>query len=144
MSNALSDLSGKVVDALRGDDSVTVGQLRAVLGTDLGSSMGSMTMAEFLGVKAPKAGKSKGPSKASKPSKAGAVNTRTPDGRAKYDAAVLDFVKSGPKDGVSATDVRTACGGTALQARTSLNRLIEAEKLAWEGKARATRYMPAS
>lgn len=143
MKNAMSELSVKVVDALRGDDAVTVGQLRAVVGTELGASMGSMTMAEFLGAK-PAKGKAKGSSKPAKAAKVGSVNTRTPEGRANYDAAVLAAVSKGGDEGVAASDVIKACGGTPLQARTALTRLINEEKLTWTGKARATRYMPAS
>jgi hypothetical protein len=41
---------------------------------------------------------------------------------------------------VSAGDVRRQVGGTPLQARAALNRLIEAGKLNYTGRARGTRY----
>lgn len=67
------------------------------------------------------------------------VNTRTAKGRERYEQAVLETVKqaSGP---MSAQEIRSKVGGTPLQARTVLNRLIEGRKLEFEGRARATRY----
>lgn len=68
-----------------------------------------------------------------------AVNTRTPAGRDQYDAAVLQVLRDAG-DKVGAVAVRKQVGGTALQVRTALNRLIEAGSVAFEGKARATTY----
>ena len=79
----------------------------------------------------PAAGASKGGSKA--------VNTRTPEGRAKYDAAVYDAVAAAGQP-VGSSKLRKSVGGTPLQLRTALNRLIEDGKVTYEGKARATRY----
>ena len=69
------------------------------------------------------------------------VNTRTPAGRDAYDRAVLDVVKaaSGP---VGAQTIRKRVGGTALQVRTALNRLIESGSVKYQGRARATQYFP--
>lgn len=80
--------------------------------------------------------------KAAKAVKAGEVNTRSPAGRAEYEANVFKAVQkaSGP---ISAQEVRSAVGGTPQQARAALNRLIEQGKLSFEGKARATRYFAA-
>lgn len=148
MKNVFTELSELVVGHLRSDDAVTVGQLRAVLDTQLGASMGTMSMAEFLGVKAGKKttnatkASTKASSKAKTPTKSGGkVNTRTPEGRDNYDKAILAFMKG--KKGVSATDIRNACHGTPLQTRTALNRLIEEEKVTWEGQARGTKYSAA-
>ena len=68
-----------------------------------------------------------------------AVNTRTPEGRAKYDAAVYDAVAAAGQP-VGSSKLRKSVGGTPLQLRTALNRLIEDGKVTYEGKARATRY----
>lgn len=68
-----------------------------------------------------------------------AVNTRTPEGRAQYDAAVFDAV-SGAGKPLGSSALRKKVGGTPLQLRTALNRLIEDGKVTYEGKARATRY----
>jgi hypothetical protein len=70
------------------------------------------------------------------------VDTRTPVGRDAYDEQVLAAVE-GAKGPIGAGEVREQVGGTALQARTALNRLIEAGKINYEGRARATRYTPA-
>lgn len=67
------------------------------------------------------------------------VNTRTQVGRERLDARVLAHL--GARSGfVAASEVREAVGATSIQVRTSLNRLIEAGKVTWKGKARGTRY----
>ena len=69
----------------------------------------------------------------------GAVNTRTPAGRAAYDRAILAALTDiGAPVGVAKLMARA--GGTNLQARAALNRLINAGRVAWSGKARGTRY----
>ena len=75
-----------------------------------------------------------------KASSSNAVNTRTPAGRDRYDAAVLQVLRDAGNK-VGAVAVRKQVGGTALQVRTALNRLIEAGSVAFEGKARATKYV---
>lgn len=67
------------------------------------------------------------------------VNTRTAAGRREYDQRVLEFVRESD-EAVSATEVRNHIGGTSLQVRKSVARLIEDEKVTWQGKARGTRY----
>src|SRR5690606_31093014 len=67
------------------------------------------------------------------------VNTRTQEGRERYDQAVLELVRAS-KSPIGATQIRDQVGGTPLQVRTALNRLIEAGLLAYQGRARATRY----
>ncbi len=68
-----------------------------------------------------------------------AVNTRTPEGRAAYDVAVYDAVQAASKP-VGSSYLRKKAGGTSLQMRTALNRLIEDGKVTYQGKARATKY----
>jgi hypothetical protein len=67
------------------------------------------------------------------------VNTRTAAGRREYDQRVLEFIRDS-EDAVSATEIRNHVGGTSLQVRKSVARLIEAEQVTWQGKARGTRY----
>lgn len=67
------------------------------------------------------------------------VNTRTAAGRREYDARVMDFIRDSD-DAVSATEIRNFIGGTSLQVRKSVARLIETEQVTWQGKARGTRY----
>jgi hypothetical protein len=102
---------------------------------------------------APAAGK---PAKPGKPAKAAEkaaekapakaaqaeVDTRTAEGRAAYDQAVLAALQgtSGPQ---SASDITRVAGGSPLQIRTALARLIEAGSVHWSGRARGTRYTPA-
>ena len=69
----------------------------------------------------------------------GRVDTRSTSGREAYETAVLGAVESA-MDAVSAVEVRAAVGGTAQQARAALNRLIEAGRVKYRGKARGTRY----
>lgn len=68
------------------------------------------------------------------------VNTRTPEGRAAYQKAVLETLRAAKGEKIGAKDIRAAIGGTGLQARAALNVLIESKKARFEGKARATRY----
>jgi len=69
----------------------------------------------------------------------GGVNTRTAAGRREYDGRVFEYIQSA-EEPVSATEIRTNVGGTSLQVRKSVARLIEAERVTWHGKARGTRY----
>ncbi len=70
------------------------------------------------------------------------VDTRTAEGRAAYDQAVLTALRAatGPQ---SASDLTAVAGGSPLQIRTALARLIEAGSVHWSGRARGTRYTPA-
>lgn len=72
-------------------------------------------------------------------SKARPVNTRTPEGRRAYDLAVLAVVAESERP-IKAPEITSRVGGTALQVRKSLARLIELSKVTWEGKARGMRY----
>jgi hypothetical protein len=71
--------------------------------------------------------------------KAKAVNTRTPEGRSTYDEALFKAVEAaGAPIGAGALIAKV--GGTSLQARAGLARLIEAGRITWTGKARGTKY----
>ena len=71
--------------------------------------------------------------------KAKTVNTRTPEGRAVYDEALFKALEaSGAPTGAGALIAKV--GGTSLQARAGLARLIEAGRITWTGKARGTKY----
>jgi hypothetical protein len=67
------------------------------------------------------------------------VDTRTPAGRDAYDQAMLNALKNatGPQ---AAPDLSAVVGGTPLQVRTALARLIERGVVSWTGQARGTRY----
>jgi len=122
----------------------------AELSTKTGTSVADIVAFASKGTPAPKA-KSQVASaprataqKAVTPTKASGteVNTRTPEGRAAYDAAVLSWLKehTSKTDPQPSSAVMDACGGTTLQARTTLNRLIENGQASFVGKARATKY----
>lgn len=71
--------------------------------------------------------------------KAKPVNTRTAEGRAVYDEALFAAVKDkGAPIGAGA--IISVAGGTSLQARAGLARLIESGRITWSGKARGTKY----
>jgi hypothetical protein len=76
---------------------------------------------------------------APKASRGGNVNTRSRAGREAYEQAVFNVLNSS-KGKVAAADIRSKVGGTPMQARAALNRLIEDRRVSYEGKARATRY----
>lgn len=67
------------------------------------------------------------------------VDTRSAGGRAIHDARILSCLKSARK-WISSSDVSDAVGGTTMQARQSLNRLIERDLVEYKGRARGTKY----
>ena len=88
---------------------------------------------------APQAGAEGKQGKQRRGGKAKAVNTRTAEGRGDYDEALFQAVKdSGGPAGAGSLIARA--GGSSLQARAGLARLIEAGRINWSGKARGTKY----
>jgi hypothetical protein len=77
--------------------------------------------------------------KAAPAAKKAAVDTRAAAGRAKYDETVL-AASRGAKSKVKAADLRSKLGGTPLQIRAALHRLIEDGKIKAHGQARGTTY----
>ena len=67
------------------------------------------------------------------------VDTRSAAGRKAFEASVYRAVADAPGK-ISASQIRDQLGGTALQIRAALNRLIEDGRVNYEGKARGTRY----
>ena len=67
------------------------------------------------------------------------VDTRTAKGRHAYDNAMLRALRGHGK-AMSAPELARQVGGTPLQIRTSLSRLINGGKVTWTGRARGTRY----
>lgn len=68
------------------------------------------------------------------------LETRSEAGRAAYDARVQAYLKSRRGEWVTSREVIERVGGTALQVRASLNRLIEGGLVTFQGRARGTRY----
>lgn len=127
--------------------SMTLAELSAKTGT----SVADMVAFASKGAAAPKAKQAKAPKAAAPKPKAAApkagassseVNTRTQEGREAYGKAVRAWLKENASkaEPVAASAILAACGGTSLQGRTALARLIEGKKAYSKGKARGTRY----
>ncbi|MCB9652513.1 MAG: hypothetical protein H6729_00075 [Deltaproteobacteria bacterium] len=116
-----------LLDLARGENAP---MLRGITLGELADAMG--------GAKPGKAGKRpKGKPAGKTPAK---VNTRTAPGRAAFEEAILGALGELGGGPVSGADVKAKVGGTSLQVRTAMNRLIEAGKVTFEGKARGTKY----
>lgn len=74
--------------------------------------------------------------------KTGAHEVRTSSGREAYDAKVLAAIEAA-KAPVSAEQVRKLAGGTPIQFRAAVERLMENKRVKRLGKARGTRYKTA-
>lgn len=70
------------------------------------------------------------------------VDTRAATGRAKYEETVLGAIRSS-KGRVKAEELRKRLGGTPLQIRAALHKLIEDGKIKAQGQARGMTYAPA-
>ena len=163
---------GVYVDLLRANPSLTLGELQQLCREEFGKVLSTITLGELcLGskattLKATSASKSPSQRGTKKPTKvakaktavrseattpaataaaespcAAEVNTRTPGGRQAFDEVVFTAIKSfaGP---VGAGAIKVT-GGTNMQVRCACNRLIQAGRLSWSGKARGTRYQTA-
>ena len=118
---------------------MTLGELVSLKGS-LGALAKSLTVGALVRGELGQNKRGGKPKSASKKTKAsGAVDTRTAAGRAAYDKAVLRAV-SRYADPVGAEQLLQDLGGTGLQLRSSLKRLIGAKKVVRSGKARATVY----
>ncbi len=154
------------IDLLRESPDLTLGEIHKISKGSLGRIFDAISVAELLAGEASGApakpkrrvGRPRG-SKSSKapaqqslvadeaPTEAGdaapsapkKVNTRTPAGRAAYDKAIFAAL-SDIGEPVGVAKLMARAGGTNLQARAALNRLIDAGKVSWTGKARGTRY----
>jgi hypothetical protein len=159
-----------LITTLRSSPELTLGEIHKISKGSLGRLFSEITIAELLSgdtaaapAKASRGGKARGgkgggrkprgggearaEKAAEKPEGEGkarrakpkAVNTRTPEGRANYDEALFQALEaSGGPTGAGALIAKV--GGTSLQARAGLARLIEAGRITWSGKARGTKY----
>jgi hypothetical protein len=152
VANAERDV---LVEQIRANPLMNLSELGKLATGELGTLLKQITIADLLGAAAPagearrerKADKAPAPPKKApggrKPKAAAAeVDTRTAEGRAAYDANVLTALRAavGPQ---SASQLTAKVGGSPLQIRTALARLIEAGSVHWSGRARGTRYTPA-
>lgn len=159
-----------LVDLLRQNSELTLGELHQLSRGELGKLLSTITVQDLLQsgggareaapaaasrpgrpgrkpvAKAPAEAKAKEPAAAPAKSGRGAkaepaaeVNTRTPSGREAFDQGVFEALKAigGP---AGAGEIQRRVGGTNMQVRSAVNRLIEAGQVTWTGKARGTRY----
>jgi hypothetical protein len=161
MSAAVKDVQRAVfLDLIRSHPEMTLAELSKLSKGQFSSLLSSVTVGEVInaGREGERAGKGAAPSLGGREhddddddedvdaededddgEEGSDVNTRTAAGRREYDNRVLDFVRNSDEP-VSATEIRNHVGGTSLQVRKSVARLIETEQVTWQGKARGTRY----
>ncbi|MCA9716746.1 MAG: hypothetical protein H6713_19815 [Myxococcales bacterium] len=144
--NAVTDAKREVLVAqIRSHPEMTISELGKLSVGELGGLLKQITVGDLL--EGASASKSPSPRRSAKaggggakaPAKSGKVNTRTQKGRDAYDQAILDILKS-KSEPVSAPEIKNVVGGTSLQIRTALNRLISQGHVTYTGKARGTRY----
>lgn len=122
------------IQALLDNPGTTLAELRKFRDSGaIGQHFSSITLDEILGVK-PKAKRARAGGATTS-----GVDTRTPDGRAEYDKAVLKAVRKS-REPIGAAEICAVAGGSPLQVRVALARLIAAGQVAWTGKARGTKY----
>jgi hypothetical protein len=162
VANAERDV---MIEQIRSNPQMSLAELGKLATGELGSLLKGITIGELLGqagaapasrggrgakagraaapAKAGRKGRAAAPAKEAAPAKRGGakpvVDTRTPAGRDAYDEAMLNALKAadGPR---AAPELSAVVGGTPLQVRTSLARLIERGLVSWTGQARGTRY----
>lgn len=141
MSAAVKDVQRSVfLDLIRSHPEMTLAELSKLSKGQFSGLLSSVTVGEVIraGHGGESANSAPAPSLPSATTPTDA-NTRTAAGRREYDARVLEYIRSADEP-VSATEIRNSVGGTSLQVRKSVARLIEAENVTWQGKARGTRY----
>jgi hypothetical protein len=153
-----------LVDQIRANPKMSLQELGKLATGQLGGLLGQITIRDLIAersaradnkpargrkptvaapvVAAAPAAKGKAKAEGRKAAPAAEVDTRTAEGRAAYDAAVLSALKGLGKP-ASASNLTAVAGGSPLQIRTALARLIEAGAVRWSGRARGTRYTPA-
>lgn len=142
--NAVTDAKRDVLVAqIRSHPEMTISELGKLSVGELGALLKQITVGDILGGSTGRGGrrrKNPGAKPAVKQAGgAGKVNTRTQKGREAYDKAILEILKA-KTEPVSAPEIKSEVGGTSLQIRTALNRLISQGHVTYTGKARGTRY----
>lgn len=147
-----------MLEQIRANPEMTLSELGRLTNGELGVLLRGLTVGDLISLDRGSAanrgrvdgrgrgGAARAPERAEKPEKAARplravpdVETRTAAGREQYDREMLAALKDGDA-ALSAEELRAKVGGTPLQARASLARLIEAGHVQWEGRARGTRY----
>ncbi len=141
--NAVTDAKREVLVAqIRSHPEMTISELGKLSVGELGGLLKQITVGDILGGSSGRGGrrrKNAGSKAVAKAGGAGKVNTRTQKGREAYDQAILEILKA-KTEPVSAPEIKSEVGGTSLQIRTALNRLISQGHVTYTGKARGTRY----
>lgn len=160
VANAERDV---LIDQIRSNPQMSLAELGKLAAGDLGSLLKGITIGEILGQEPARA--KTGGAKTSRPAAAApskpagrkssrgkgekgeskrgkSVDTRTPAGREAFDQSMLSALKASGGN-QAAPDLSTVVGGTPLQVRTALARLIERGLVTWTGQARGTRYTAA-
>lgn len=119
------------IQALLDNPGTTLAEIRKFRDNGTGQHFSDIMLNEVLGVRP----KTKRVPRAA----ASGVDTRTPDGRAEYDKAVLKVVRKS-REPIGAAEICAVAGGSPLQVRVALARLIAAGQVTWTGKARGTKY----
>jgi hypothetical protein len=128
-----------LLSELLANEALTIGDLSGLRG-ELGEAVRGLTIGELRrGTLAEGVRKTRGKSRAGSPASGGDVETRTPAGRRAYEGKLLATLEAADKP-TTAQQLRKAVGGTPDQARRALNRLIDAGKVKYTGRARGTRY----
>ena len=146
-----------LANILRSQPAATLGELSSLVHGELGHVLESLTIGDLLGQSRPPRTTSSIPAGpiADKPSRGndarprqgllfddeekGLINSRTAEGRRRYDDAVLAVLREEGRP-LSAGELRELVGGTDLQVRVSLQRLVKNEEVGRSGVARGTRY----
>lgn len=150
--NAIASAERDVLlEQIRANPEMTLGELGKLTNGELGAYLKGLTVGDLLALERSSAVSRRASPEAAEQvvkavtraiRRAPDVDTRTAAGRELYDREVLAALQDGCA--ISAEELRARVGGTPLQARASLARLIENGHVLWEGKARGTRYSLAS
>ena len=137
-----SGIRDAIIQAILAKPKATIADLLELTRADNAPLLREITLGQLADATGSKRGKAGKPAKASgKPAKApGKVNTRTAAGRFAFEEAILRALGELGGGPVSGAGVKVKVGGTSLQVRTAMNRLIDAGKVTFEGKARGTKY----
>lgn len=132
---ALHSERGALLTHLRNYPQLTVAEIAALAKRPGLKALSTLTVAELLGQASPDTRKA--PKSRSEVGSQAEIDTRTPAGRARYDARVLEVMSEEP---ATSQMLRPKTGGTVMQFRAAVNRLIQAGKVTWDGQAKGTRY----
>lgn len=128
------------IDLLRQSPELTLGELAQLAKGALANVLAKITVGD-LTRNEPAAQTETATAKA--PGRSVPADVRTPAGRARYEGSLLSALAEEP-DFTGVATLTEKVGGTNLQARAALNRLIKAGRVTWTGRARGTRYRLAS